>query len=116
MIDNLLDIAISVAKQSTMRKRYACIVIYQNQIISTGFNQKIGYTYERNKESSKTRKSYHAEIRALCRIKDQKILSKCTIYIIRIDRNDEVWDAIPCAHCSKYLQRKGIQGVYTLKK
>lgn len=110
---NIMNFLIELAKKSNMRKRYACAIIYQGKIIASGYN------FRKNCQTripDDERKSYHAERNALVNIKDKRILNKCTVYLLRIDRNNNPYPGIPCEMCSKFLERKGIQGyrIYTL--
>lgn len=101
----LISTLIEIAKQSNMRKRYACIVVYQNKIISSGYNIR---TTCQNRVPDDERKSYHAERNALINVKDKRILKRCRIYILRIDRYGNPYKGIPCDACYKFLLRKGI--------
>lgn len=108
---DFIETAIEVASKSTMRKRYACLIIHKGRIISCGYNEKIISKFYVDDEE---RKSYHAERNAICKIKDKRILRECIFYIIRIDQMGNSWPAIPCEHCSKYLKRLGVIGIYTI--
>ena len=101
----IINLLIDLAKKSNMRKRYACVIIYQGKIISSGYNFRKN---SQNRIPDNERKSYHAERNALVSIKDKKILKKCTIYLLRIDRDNQPFPGIPCEMCSKFLKRKGI--------
>lgn len=110
---SIVNLLIDLAKKSNMRKRYACVITYQGKIISSGYN------FRKNCQTripDDERKSYHAERNALVNIKDKRILNRCVVYLLRIDRNDNPYRGVPCEMCSKFLERKGIQScrIFTL--
>jgi len=111
-MEKIIHTAIELAKKSTMRKRYACIITLNGNIIGTGYN--IQKEYSRH-ELDQERYSYHAERNAIISIKNHRfILKQCKVYIIRIDNQGNVYPAIPCELCCKFLKRNGIKGIYTI--
>lgn len=111
-MEKIIQTAIDLAKKSTMRKRYACIITLYGDIIGKGYNIEKGYS--RNQLDDE-RYSYHAERNAILSIKNHRIiLNKCKIYIIRIDKMDNIHPAIPCELCCKFLKRNGVKGIYTI--
>lgn len=107
------SIAYEIAKKSNMRKRHGCVIVYKNEIVGIGFNIRDKYSYD----PDETRHSFHAERNAiamvLIREDGRKILKKCRVYLIMIDRMGNMHSKAPCCLCHKLLVRYGIDGVYT---
>lgn len=102
-------------------KRYhvGCIAVYKGYILSVGYNsnkthpiQKI-YNKERFSEDN-TPHSLHAEIAALCLIKNRSDIdwSSVDLYIYRGNKKGEPRMAKPCASCIAMIKDLGIVNIY----
>lgn len=111
-----LDEAINYAKNSNLSHKHGCVIVYGDEIISRGYNKKC---------SSLKNYSIHAEIDAINRLnkkyKTKKILSKCSLYVIRIRNgfnfsDDDTHDCLkmskPCMNCASKINKIGIKNVY----
>jgi len=112
----LEDILISTALKSNMTSKYACVILYRNKIISTGYNtfkphsnNYIHEKYEANKHS------IHAERNAIRQVKDKHILKYCRIYIIKM-KNNEIENGLPCKMCNDLLKKYNITRICDISK
>lgn len=102
-------------------KRYhiGCVAVYKGYILSVGFNsnkthpiQKI-YNKERFEEDN-TPHSLHAEIAALCLIKNRNDIEwgSVELYIYRENKKGEPRLSKPCASCLAMIKDLGIKDIY----
>ena len=90
----------------------ACI-LYKNRVISVGFNQHL-------KSNPLTRlfnehQTIHAEVSAIIRLKNKKILKECKMAVYREYATGEIAMARPCPTCLKILKFFNISGfIYTI--
>lgn len=105
-----LDKAASYAKNSNLNHKHGCIIVYDKEIISTGYNKK---------NNSLTNYSIHAEVDAINNLnkkyKNKRIMNNASLYVVRI-RNGINDDCLkmskPCLNCAKKIMKLGIKNVY----
>jgi deoxycytidylate deaminase len=105
-------------------KRYhvGCIAVYKGYILSVGYNSNKTHPIQKiyNKErfsADNTPHSLHAEIAALCLIKNRNDIdwTSVDLYIYRENKKGEPRMAKPCASCIAMIKDLGIVNVYYTK-
>lgn len=123
-----LDIAQSISERSTcMRRHFGCVVVKNDEIISTGYNgaprgrkncDELGYCY-RNKlniprgERYELCRSVHAEQNAIISAARRDLLD-ATIYMVGInaETNEIEPNSTSCMMCKRVIINAGIKDVY----
>tara|TARA_Y100000389_G_scaffold85451_2_gene82185 strand:- start:4102 stop:4716 length:615 start_codon:yes stop_codon:yes gene_type:complete len=106
-----LEQAANYAKYSELVHKHGCIIVYNDTIISYGYN---------NKNVSLKNFSIHAEVDAINRLnkkyKSKKIINNCSMYVVRIrngfSEEDELKMSKPCMGCASKINKIGIKKVY----
>ena len=106
-----LQQAANYAKCSDLVHKHGCIIVYNDNIISYGHNKK---------NNSLKNFSIHAEVDAINRLnkkyKSKKIISNCSLYVVRIrngfNEEDELKMSKPCMNCACKINKIGIKKVY----
>jgi tRNA(Arg) A34 adenosine deaminase TadA len=107
--NTLLRIALEEARKSDHQHRVGCCIFNKNTILSRGFNVAL---MSRKKLAPRFRRwpnSVHAEVAAI--ISARADLHGADIFIIRINKSEELLLARPCNHCMSYLQYVGIKRI-----
>lgn len=112
------------ASEFSTFKRYhvGCIAVYKGYILSVGYNSNKTHPIQKiyNKErfsADNTPHSLHAEIAALCLIKNRSDIDWASVelYIYRENKKGEPRMAKPCASCTAMIKDLGIVNVYYTK-
>ena len=118
--DKIIESAIDTAKNSDMRCKHACIVVdKKGNIITSRSNKSLSVSNNilTSKDFDKSTKvSRHAEENAL-RNTDPKKLKDATLYVIRLNINDNTkpfLNSKPCCKCTKIIH--SCMRKYGLKK
>ena len=106
-----LEQAANYAKNSDLGHKHGCVIVYNDKIISWGFNKK---------NNSLKNFSIHAEIDAINRLnkkyKNKKIINNCSLYVVRIRNGFNEEDLLkmskPCVNCASKIKKIGIKTVY----
>ena len=56
----------------------------------------------------------HAEVDCIMKMKDKRILKRCSMLIVRLDKNDNCTSCGPCKCCGKIINKYGIKKIYTI--
>ena len=122
MKDNHYDIIESLAVLSRdniefSNVRISACIVHKGEIISYGFNQRKTHPVQAkfNKDTNRFKIHLHAEIDAILkasRYSPNLDLSKCSIYIVRILRNNKIALAKPCIGCQKAIKHYSIKEVF----
>lgn len=101
--------AVQEALKSTMDQKLGSVVVYGNEIISTGHNKHCN--------SMTNLWSFHAEVSALMQLKKlpKSQLKECEMYVVRIGPPSSkcaVRMSRPCQHCAKFIEGMGIRRVF----
>lgn len=100
-----LNAAIEEAKKSRMNKQHGCVIVSNNTIVGRGHNFR--------KDDLKELYSIHAEVAAIHNINKQFINNKnLVMYVVRIDKDENLQRSIPCKNCERYILKKNFQKVY----
>lgn len=96
----------AVALKSGMNHQHGSVIVLNDEIISTGYNQFVTH-FQHNW-------SLHSEVDALRKIGKHVDLTNAELYVVRINKNHE--DALkmsrPCLGCQEYILKRGIGKVY----
>ena len=106
-----LEQAANYAKYSELVHKHGCVIVYNDTIISYGHNKK---------NNSLKNFSIHAEVNAINRLnkkyKSKKIISNCSLYVVRIRNGFSEEDILkmskPCIGCASKINKIGIKKVY----
>lgn len=106
-----LEQAANYAKYSELVHKHGCVIVYNDTIISYGHNKK---------NNSLKNFSIHAEVNAINRLnkkyKSKKIISNCSLYVVRIrngfSKEDILKMSKPCIGCASKINKIGIKKVY----
>jgi deoxycytidylate deaminase len=105
---------------TTSGARLAAAIVYKNQVISIGVNQKKSHPFQAKYSTNEDAIFLHAEtdtIRTALRHLTEKQLSKATLYVCRIKHEDGpntplIWGlAKPCVGCQRAIATFDIKGV-----
>lgn len=98
--------AAHVALKSGMAHAHGTVVVLNNEIISTGFNQ--------NTINFSHLWSIHSEVDALRKIRKNVDLSNAEMYVVRIgkDIDNPLKMSRPCTGCQNFILKRGIGKVY----
>jgi deoxycytidylate deaminase len=109
MNNHILKLAIKEAQKSEFKHRHGCIIFKGSHIISTGYN-KVRYCKKLDKRYRKWMNSLHAEQKTILFTRED--LKRCSILIIRINRNNELCHSKPCKLCQSLISDVGINKIY----
>lgn len=118
--EKFIAIASHYASKSTMNSRHGCIVVLNGAVIGNGFNHLRNYS---NDKMLNNCYSCHAEIAAIrnaikfTKIKHQEehkqitLLKRMTLYVVRLNNEDEFLDSKPCNNCYCTLKHMGLRNI-----
>ena len=101
MKDNPKERCIELAKQSTFRTRHGSVVVYNGIIIGSGFNINLSHPMVKVYNEFKT---LHAEMIAIMRVKNKRLLKHSAIYVARINPKGDAILSKPCTTCMKLIR------------
>jgi deoxycytidylate deaminase len=100
--DRIVDILSDLAEMSIMLQRHACALIVGGKIMAMS-------------ENKDGKADNHSEMNVISTYLSKNKpgnLTKCTLVIIRINRQGELCLSKPCANCVKYLKYYGIKKIF----
>lgn len=107
-----LQIAKEEAKKSLLNHQHGCVIVYQNKIVSTGYNKSSNY-------NNNNYRSIHAEKDAIFKLvknnkfQNKNIRNNCSLYVVRIKQNtNELKYSKPCKDCIKNIVENNIGSIY----
>jgi len=107
-----LEQAVECAKNSNLTHKHGCVIVFNNNIISKGFNKKHKWLKDF---------SIHAEEDAIHNLhkiyKNKKVIKECSLYVIRLGNNchseeDVLKMSKPCMKCANKIYKIGIRKVH----
>ena len=101
MKDDPKERCIELAHQSTFRTRHGAVVVYNGKIIGSGFNINLSHPMVWVYNEVKT---LHAEMVAIMRVKNKRLLKHSAIYVTRINPNGEPVLSKPCCTCMELIR------------
>ena len=100
--------AAQIAARSTLcHHRHGCVIVHDGEVIAEGYNH-----YTTFFEHQYT---MHAEVDALRKIKKNKKISECELYVVRIGTDlmgQPLKYSRPCQHCARAIEKSGLKKVY----
>jgi deoxycytidylate deaminase len=118
--EKFLAMASHYASKSTMNSRHGCIVVLNGVVVANGFNHLRNYSSDKMLNQCY---SCHAEIAAVrnamkfTKIKQHdehrqnSLLKRMTLYVVRLNNDDEFLDSKPCIHCYSTLKEIGVKNI-----
>lgn len=92
---------LELAKQSTFRTRHGSVVVHKGKIIGSGFNVNLTHPMVKVYNEHKT---LHAEMVAIMRVKNKRLLKDSAIYVARINPKGTAMLSKPCSTCMKLIR------------
>lgn len=124
-----LNIALCIAQRSScLRRKYGCVIVNNNEIISTGYNgSPRGYSNccdtgickrsdkQHNEGDYSECRSVHAEQNAMISASRKNMLGS-VMYLSCIENGNELENIKPCPICARMILNSGIEYVITKNK
>jgi len=89
-----------------LRCSHVAALFMKKRMLSLGVNKTKTHPLSFQLSGLQHKKYLHAEVDCLKNIEDN--LRKCTLYVVRADRNGELAQSKPCKFCSAYIKEKGV--------
>ena len=106
------EICKTLAKKSTFYPyRHGAILVRGPKILSTGINQGSFNSLAARFHLVPQHASLHAEIACILGI-DRSILEKADLYVLRLNRSNQIGLSKPCDVCQKALRHVGIRRIF----
>ena len=96
------------------RFRHTALIAQKGNIIAMGFNQLKSHPLQKQFGKNSESIYLHAEIDAIrnaLRHVSVEDLTKCDLYVIRVDRRGHLGNSKPCAGCQRALIHFGLRNV-----
>jgi deoxycytidylate deaminase len=106
---SMVKTAIREAQKSNFHHRHGCVIFNGARVINVGFNE-IRYCSKLNKKYRKWINSFHAEQKTI--LFAQAPVKRCSLLIIRINKNNQLVNSKPCKMCQSLIADVGITKVY----
>ena len=100
--DRIVDMLLDLAEMSVMLQRHACALIMGGKIMAM----------RENKDGKPDNHSEMNVISTYLAKNKPRNLTKCTLVIIRINRQGDIRSSKPCAECVKHLKHYGIKKIF----
>lgn len=100
--DRIVDMLSDLAEMSVMLQRHACALIIGGKIMAMC----------ENKDGKPDNHSEMNVISAYLIKNKPSNLAKCTLVIIRINRQGDIVSSKPCADCVKHIKHYGIKKIF----
>ena len=98
--------AVMLAQKSCMIHRHGCVILNpQGQVVAEAYNRPFDGEHIF---------SLHAEASALAILKKrgQRYASKCTLYVVRVCKQNTTQMSKPCPMCTDAINKSGIKRVF----
>lgn len=92
---------IELAEKSTFHTRHGAVVVYDGHIIGSGYNINLHHDSIKVYNEYKT---LHAEMIAILRVKNKRLLKHSAIFVARIDPQGKPIMSKPCAVCMTIIR------------
>ena len=107
---NIIKSAINACKKSSCEHTLAAVLYRGGSVIRACPNENKSLAY-RKKYFFHKEPSRHAEMNAIHGI-PRDVIAKCSLLVIRLDRQNNLKSAKPCIACARALYDSGIKKVY----
>lgn len=105
----------AVSNEVFSGSRHAAAIVHKKRVVSTGTNRKkthpLMLEYGRNDKSI----FLHAEIDAIVKAINMhgvEFLKDCSLYVLRISKDEKLMPSKPCKGCQRAIKAFGIKNVY----
>jgi len=105
-----VKVATKEAKKSKYEQKVGAVILKRKSIISKGHNYSHRSAKKLHPRFQKWPNSIHAEVD--CIIKARQDLAGTTMYVIRINNNNQLMNSKPCDRCLMYIKHVKIKKVY----
>lgn len=108
---SIINTTLKLARNNDIgTSKHAAVIFRKNRILAKGVNR-----YKTHPLGSGYHNRLHAEIDALLRVlKHHKVdLSKCSIYVARVNNQGEPRMSKPCKDCMRILRKYGLSVFWT---
>lgn len=92
---------IELARRSTFRTRHGAVIVHEGEIIGSGFNINLSHPMVQVYNQHKT---LHAEMVAILRVKNKRLLKDSSIYVARINGFGDRMMSKPCPTCMELIR------------
>lgn len=112
---------IAIASEPVARTRLAACLVYKNELLAVGYNKNKTHPIAKRFRKTEGAEYLHAEVDCIknaLRVYDPEILTKATLYVLRVKRPDDDHKAFvrgmakPCCGCAHAIEQFGIKKVY----
>lgn len=112
---------VAIAAEPVSRQRLAAILVYKNEVLAIGYNKRKSHPFQRQFAKHEEAIYLHAEIDCIknaLRLYDEEMISKATMYVLRVKRPDDDHKAFvrglakPCCGCERAIAAFDIKKVY----
>ena len=103
-IKDILHICSHECTKSNLSQQHAAIIVHRSKILATAHN------YYKGSNS----RSIHAEVAVIQKFitrYPKRMLQKCDLYVVRMNRLGEVCNSAPCDRCARYIIKYGVHAV-----
>ena len=109
--DRFIQSAAEQAEMSPCLMRHGCVAVRNGRIVGRGFNN---YRSKSKDGFINNCMTCHAEIGALRQVnkRETKRFNRISLYVVRLDSNDELQESAPCMDCMNLIQGLHIKRVY----
>lgn len=111
-IRNCLQLAKEIAMRSTMTNRHGAVLFSGDTVWSLKSNEPCTKLYRH-----KPTPSLHAETNCLYSMesilyKQRKCKKKLQLLVVRVDKNGNLLQSMPCSHCCLHLKKQNVETIY----
>lgn len=97
---------LSMDNDVDLRCSHVAALYYKKRLLSLGTNQTKTHPLAFRLSGLQHKKYLHAEVACLKGIEGD--LRRCTLYVVRADREGRLAQSKPCKHCSSYIRELGV--------
>lgn len=117
---NVLE-KVAIATEPVSRQRLAACLVYKNEIIAIGFNKRKSHPIAKRFQKHEEAIYLHAEVDCIknaLRTYSEEIISKSTMYVLRVKRPDDNHNAFirglakPCPGCQHAIDQFNVKRVF----
>jgi deoxycytidylate deaminase len=101
--------SLELAEKASFRTRHGAVVVYNGHIIGSGYNVNLQHPDIKQFNELKT---LHAEMSAIFRVKNKKLLKKAELYVGRLNKAGEIVSSRPCPVCRQVMRSFGVSKVH----
>lgn len=108
-IEDIKQRCVELANKSTFRTHHGSVISYKCYIIGSGYNLNLHSNFAEHFNELKT---LHAEMIAVMRVKNKKLLENATLYVTRISKKTgKLTYSRPCIVCRSMMNSFHIHNI-----